>query len=50
LISGSGNIKEALRWGIINSNSVITKLGAQEGIVSKNQMHELLSKTKFNLR
>jgi len=47
LIYKAGDIKEALRWANINSNTVITKHGAQGGIVSKDQMHDLLKKTKI---
>lgn len=50
LIYQPGNIKEALKWGIVNSNSVITKLGAQGGIVTKSEMQRLTQKTNFKFR
>ena len=31
-------IYEALRWGIVNSNSVVTKIGAQPGLLSLDQL------------
>ena len=33
-------ISEALRWGIFNSNSVITKIGAQPGLLTLGQMEK----------
>ncbi|RJR31311.1 carbohydrate kinase family protein [Candidatus Parcubacteria bacterium] len=47
LIYHPGYVKEALRWGIINSNSVITQYGAQGGIVGKAEMLNRISKTKI---
>ncbi|MCH7759269.1 carbohydrate kinase family protein [Patescibacteria group bacterium] len=32
------NIKQALRWGVANSTSVIKKLGAQKGLLTKSQI------------
>lgn len=37
-------IKEALKWGIINSTSVVNQIGAQAGLLSKNQIEEELKK------
>ena len=33
-------IAEALRWGIFNSNSVITKIGAQPGLLTLNEIEK----------
>lgn len=35
-------IKEALKWGIINSTSVVNQIGAQAGLLSRNQIEEEL--------
>ena len=35
-----GLIDEALRWGIINSNSVITKIGAQKGLLTREELEK----------
>ena len=32
------NLKEAMRWGSINAESVITKIGAEEGLLSRSQV------------
>ena len=36
------NRPQALRWGIVNSCAVITKIGAQNGLLTKNQMKAML--------
>ena len=33
-------IAEALRWGILNSNSVITKIGAEPGLLTKSEIEK----------
>jgi sugar/nucleoside kinase (ribokinase family) len=38
------DIPEALRWGTMNSGSVITKIGPQAGLLTKNQMVSWLKK------
>ena len=35
------NIKKALKWGAINSSSVIDKIGAQKGLLNKNGINKL---------
>lgn len=35
-------IEDALKWGIINSTSVVDKIGAQEGLLSKSQIEDEL--------
>lgn len=35
-------IEEALKWGIINSTSVVNQIGAQDGLLSKDQIEEEL--------
>jgi len=37
-------IEEALKWGIFNSSSVIEKVGAQTGLLSKDEVQEYLEK------
>jgi len=37
-------IKDALKWGIINSTSVVNKIGAQAGLLTKAEVDEELSK------
>lgn len=36
------DLKEALRWGPVNSMSVVQKIGAQAGLLSKDKIEELL--------
>lgn len=38
-------IAEAIRWGLANSKAVISKLGAQTGLLTIDQMREFLGKT-----
>ena len=33
-----GNLKQALKWGVTNSASVIDQIGAQKGLLTKNQV------------
>ena len=35
-------IPEAMRWGTINSASVLSKIGSQEGLLTKKQMKSIL--------
>lgn len=37
-------IEEAMRWGAINSASVLSKIGSQAGLLTKSQMKSLLDK------
>lgn len=37
-----GIIQKALSWGMINSGSVVTKIGGQEGLLSKKEIQELM--------
>lgn len=37
-------LEEALRWGPINSMSVVQKVGAQEGLLSREKLEEFLAK------
>ena len=39
LINGK-NFNEAMKWGAINSASVVTKLGAQEGLLSQEELNK----------
>lgn len=43
LIDTRGHIQKSLRWGIINSGSVVTKVGAQNGIVTLKKLKEKLN-------
>jgi len=44
LILFKGNIQRALRLAIINSASVVTKIGAQNGLLSRSRIMELVKK------
>ncbi|MFA6254632.1 MAG: carbohydrate kinase family protein [Patescibacteria group bacterium] len=44
LISENNNIQKALRWGIINSASVITKIGAHNGLLNLKELKKRLQK------
>lgn len=43
IVDGKG-IEEALKWGMIQSASVISKVGAQAGLLSRRELEEWLSK------
>jgi len=46
-------IEEALRWGIVNSNSVITSVGAQKGLLNREAIEEGLkvhNRVEFNIQ
>jgi hypothetical protein len=36
-------IAEAMKWGAINSASVIGKIGAKEGLLTKNELEQKLT-------
>jgi ribokinase len=38
------NRPQALRWGVANSCGVITKVGAQNGLLNKNKIKKMLTK------
>ena len=38
------DVKQALKWGIINSGFVIRKIGAQEGLLKKQEMIRIINK------
>ncbi len=38
------DVREALMWGPVNSMSVVQKIGAQAGLLSEGEIHELLLK------
>jgi len=42
------NIREALEWGPINSMSVVQKIGAQEGLLTREKLEDFLSKKPAN--
>lgn len=42
-----GDLKEGLRWGVINSASVIEKIGAQPGLLSQAQIEKRLKKAPW---
>jgi ribokinase len=44
------SLEEALLWAPINSQSVVQKIGAQEGLLTPNQIQELLSKAPENYK
>lgn len=37
-----GIIQKALSWGMVNSGSVVTKVGGQEGLLTKKEVQELM--------
>lgn len=42
LIYSDGDVKTAMQWGPINSMSVVQKVGAQEGLLSKPKLEAYL--------
>lgn len=44
------NLKDALRWGPINSMSVVQKVGAQAGLVNERQLHTYLQHAPENYK
>ncbi|OGH60082.1 MAG: hypothetical protein A2725_00330 [Candidatus Magasanikbacteria bacterium RIFCSPHIGHO2_01_FULL_33_34] len=40
-------IAEAMKWGSINASSVISKIGSQDGLLTKKQMESILSKHDY---
>ncbi len=44
LLTEKGNVSQALEWGMINSASVSTKVGAQNGLLFKKEMFKKLKK------
>ena len=40
------DIQEAMRWGAMNGASVIQKIGAREGLLTKQEMEALLAQNK----
>jgi len=42
LISENNNIQKALKWGVINSASVTTKIGAQNGLLNRKELEKRL--------
>ncbi|MFH1111743.1 MAG: carbohydrate kinase family protein [Patescibacteria group bacterium] len=39
-----GDLKQAMKWGMCNSNSVIMKVGAQKGLLRRNQISSFAKK------
>ncbi len=46
IIYHKGDIKQSLIWGILNSGSVVTKIGAQNGILSRKEILETAKRVK----
>ncbi len=42
------SIEEALRWAMVNPTSVVQHIGAQEGLLSKEELEKWLSKAPLN--
>ena len=42
LMAEKNNISRALKWGMINSASVLTKVGAQNGLLTRKKLTEKL--------
>ena len=38
----TGDIREAMKWGPINSMSVVQKVGAQEGLLTRHKLEDYL--------
>lgn len=47
LIEEPRNIERALRWGVVNSAYNLTKVGAQEGILTRQELLEKVNKSQF---
>lgn len=45
----SEDIKKALKWGIVQSGSVVTEFGAQNGLLSKNKIEEEIKMMSSNV-
>jgi ribokinase len=44
-IANAGNVQQALQWGIVNSGSTVTKIGAQNGLLSRQQLMSFIHKS-----
>ncbi len=44
-----GVITEALAWGVVNSTSVVSYIGAQDGLLSQNQIEEQIAENSINI-
>lgn len=42
------SLEESLKWGMLNSSSVIEKIGANEGLMKKSEIIDKLKKVKFH--
>lgn len=47
LIIKKGDIKKALKYGVINSGSVVSEVGAQNGLLKRKQIESKLNKAKI---
>ena len=44
------DVTEAMRWGSANATSVIGKIGAQPGLLTKKQMHDVLDAHELSVK
>ena len=44
LMAEKNNVSRALKWGVVNSGSVSTKIGAQAGLLSRNELLKKLNR------
>lgn len=44
------DVTEAMRWGSANATSVIGKIGAQPGLLTKKQMHDILEEHELQVK
>jgi sugar/nucleoside kinase (ribokinase family) len=47
-VLNSQPIKEAMRWGAFDAASVIQKIGAEEGLLTKTELEDKLKSTENN--
>ncbi len=45
----SGDLEQALKWGVINSSAVITEYGAQKGLLTKGEIMEKAQEDKVKI-
>ncbi len=46
---GPGVITEALAWGVVNSTSVVSYIGAQQGLLTTHRIEEQISENSINI-
>ena len=46
---GPGAVTEALAWGVVNSTSVVSYIGAQAGLLSLREIEKRISENSINI-